>query len=400
MAPPPVAVALPGRGRGVPARRALALALVVAVAVLAATPPAWAEPTVTAEGAVLWEPASDARIVDVAADEPRPMASTTKIMTALLALEEAGPDEVVTVSANAAAIGRTPGAATLRLTEGQELAMERLVAGILLESGNDGAVAIAEHLAGSEEAFVERMNARAAEAGLDDTDFRDSSGLNADPEHAASPADLAELGALAMADATFAELVGRTSVDDPVLGSLDNRNELLATYEGATGVKTGFTSLAGLCLVASAERDGRTLYAVVLGSDASFADSAALLDHGFDTTRLLAVDDDEPLLQYRWADTEVPLVLADGLAETLPAEAEVRAEATLAVSLARPAPAGASAGELVVTVDGEDLTAGQLHLAEPVEASAGPPGAGAVGAALAEDLRALARLAPVEVDVD
>ncbi len=398
MAPPPAALATTARGRGL--RPAGAVALLVVLAVLSAAPPAWAEPAVTAEGAVLWEPASDARIVDVDADTARPMASTTKIMTALLALEEADPDELVTVSANAAAIGRTPGAATLRLEEGQELAMERLVAGILLESGNDGAVAIAEHLAGSEEVFVERMNARAVEAGLAATDFRDSSGLNTDPAHAASPADLAELGAVAMADATFAELVGRTSIDDPVLGRLDNRNELLGTYEGATGVKTGFTSLAGFCLVASAERDGRTLFAVVLGSDDSFADSAALLDHGFDTTRLLRVEDDVSLLRYRWADTEVPLVLADGLAETLPAEAEITAEATLDPTLERPAPAGASAGELVVTVDGEDLDAGALHLAAPVDAGGGTNGAGAVGAAVADGLRALARLAPAEVEVD
>ena len=398
MAAAPAAAATPVHGRGPAAARALALALVLAV--LAAAPPARAEPTVTAEGAVLWEPASAARIVDVAADEARPMASTTKIMTALLALEEAGPDEVVTVSANAAEVGRTPGGATLRLEEGQELAMEHLVAGILLESGNDGAVAIAEHLAGSEEAFAERMNARAAEAGLVDTTFRNSSGLPADPEHIASPADLAELGAIAMADATFAETVGQSALEAPVVGRLDNRNELLDTYEGATGVKTGFTSLAGLCLVATAERDGRTLYAVVLGSDDSFADSAALLDHGFDTTRLVSVDDDEPLLRYRWADAEAPLVLADGLAETLPAEAEVTAEATLDASLGRPAPAGAAAGELVVSVDGEAVATQELRLAAPVEAAAEASGASAVGAALADGLRGLARLAPAEVEVD
>ncbi|MFO8075445.1 MAG: D-alanyl-D-alanine carboxypeptidase family protein [Egibacteraceae bacterium] len=389
-------------GAATPARvRSLSAALgaLLALAALTVAPPAQAEPAVTAEGAVLWEPASDERLVDVAADEARPMASTTKIMTALLALEEAGPDETVTVSAEAAATGRAPGAATLRLEEGQELALEHLIAGILLESGNDGAVAIAEHLAGSEEGFVERMNARADEAGLTDTTFLNSSGLTDDPEHAASPADLAELGALAMAEGAFAEIVGQPVIDDPVLGRLDNRNELLDAYEGATGVKTGFTSLAGLCFVASAERDGRTLYAVVLDSEDSFADAAALLDHGFASTRLVRVDGDEPLLRYRWADAEAPLVI-EGLAETLPVDAEVVGEATLDASVERPAPAGTSAGELVVTVDGETVATAELQLGSPVEAAAEDRGAGAVGAALADGLRGLARLAPSEVVLD
>ena len=241
-------------------------------------------PTLTATGAVLFDPADGVILAGLDERVGRPMASTTKIMTVLLALEvlqsgSVAPD--VTVSANAAATGQLPGVATLGLREGDVVPLRDLLAADLLQSGNDGAVAIAEHISGSETAFVAQMNQRVATLGLEDTGFVDSSGLSNDPAHRASPLDLALLGQEAMSHPDFAAWAGSATLDVPPFGVLDNRNELLQVYEGTTGIKTGFTNLAGLTLVASAQRDGRTLYAVVLGSEDRVGDTIALFDHGF-----------------------------------------------------------------------------------------------------------------------
>lgn len=349
-------------------------------------------PAVTAAGAVLWDPADDRVLHGVAEDEPRPMASTTKMMTALLALEVGAGDDPVTVSERAAGVG----GASVGLTPGQTLPVHDLLAGLLLHSGNDAAVAVAEHVAGSEPAFVDRMNARAAELGLDRTTFVNASGLTDDPRHAASPLDLARLAEEFMADDTLAELAGATSVDVPGLGSFPNRNELLATYRGATGVKTGFTSLAGQCLVASATRDGRTLYAVVLDSDGSFADAAALLDHGFgDFARAEPLPAGAAATRHRWPDAAVELVAEEPLAATVPVGADLawRADVT---PLSRPVDAGADAGRAVLLAGGEEVGQVPLRSAAAVPADRPREPAGRAGAALQETLRALAWTEPVE----
>lgn len=381
--------------RGVARTRSLLLAAVLLVALAA---PAAAEPEISAAGALLWEPASDAVLLDREADAPRPMASTTKIMTALLVLEEADLDDDVTISANAAQVGAVPGAATLALQTGQTVPMRTLLTAIMTESANDAAVAIAEHLAESEAAFAERMNARAEELGLSATRFVNASGLTNDPEHVASPADLAELARVAMQDPDFAELAGAAFLIDEVAGPLDNRNELLGTYEGATGVKTGFTELAGRTLVASATRGERTLYAVVLGAEDSFADAAALLDYGFDDFVLLSLPTDAEVAAYRWADTDVPVTLTTGLSETLPVDAGIAASLRLRPALSPPVAAGTPAGELVVLLDGEEFDRLEVQIARDVAPPTPGPPSEQIGAAIADGLRALARTEPIPVD--
>ncbi len=277
-----------------PVLGALLLALTQVAAVAPPRPiervPPPRPPVVSAPAWVLYDETNDLMLSAVAADDPRPMASTTKIMTALLAIESGRLDEVVTVSARAAGVGE----ATIGLVEGERLPMEMLVYALLIRSGNDAATAVAEHLAGSVEAFVARMNARAAGLGMTATSFVNPHGLDADG-HFSSPRDLLTLARFAMTNGRFAEMVGTTRyrITDAPDGSeriAEATNDLLTSYRGTFGVKTGFTFRAGLVIVAGAVRDGRTLYTVVMGAEgprAHFSDAATLLDHGFEEHRIV-----------------------------------------------------------------------------------------------------------------
>ena len=376
-----------------------AVALAVAVVVGSTAPPVVAAPPdLTAEGAVLWDPADDRVLWGKAARMPLRPASTTKIMTVLLALEAGAIDDTVTVSATAVEVGRRPGAATLGLRVGQQIAMRSLLSGLVLRSGNDAAVAVAEHIAGSEAAFVEKMNARAAEIGMRDTTFLNATGLTDDSDHASTALDLARLAEVALRNDEFAAWAAAPALDVEDLGSLTNRNELLTRYDGATGVKTGYTNLAGLCLVASATREGRALIAVVLGADDSafdrhFTEAAAILDHGFDDFRRPhPVRAGVTVTHYRWSDASVPVVAAEPLARTVPATARVRWRVVLDPGVARPVEAGHALGsaELVVgrtTVDTTPVLAG-----EAVTAPADRPAAAAAGGAVQDALRTFGRL--------
>jgi D-alanyl-D-alanine carboxypeptidase len=359
--------------------------------------PAISAPAVSAAGAVLWDPADERALFERAADVPRPMASTTKVMTALLALEAGTVDDEVVVSPAAAAADDAPGAAGLGLSAGQRIPMRSLLAGLVVRSGNDAAVAVAEHVDGNEAAFVARMNSRARALGLGATAFVNASGLTDDPGHHATPVDLARLGARAMAQPEFAAWAGAGELVVPGLPPLRNRNELLGAYPGATGVKTGYTALAGWCLVASATRDKRTLFAVVLGSTDSVADAAALLDFGFTGfTRPTPVHAGRVAF-YRWADTAVPVRADESLGRTVPADARVTWTVRLAPTARRPVAAGAPLGEAELVVDGLVVDAVDLRADRAVgpPPTDGPP-AWLAGSALHDALRAFARAAPVQ----
>ncbi|MGH2699480.1 MAG: D-alanyl-D-alanine carboxypeptidase family protein [Actinomycetota bacterium] len=208
-----------------------------------------------------------------------PNASTTKMMTAVLALREGGQGEEVRVSQAAA----DAGGGGLDLSAGELWPAESLLAALLLSSSNDAAVALAEHVSGSEEAFVELMNAEARTLGLRHTAFVTPHGLD-EPGHYSSARDLAAIAALLLAEPQLRRIVA--SPESRVRGPrgtvlIDNRNLLLETYSGAIGVKTGYTRGAGNALVSAAVRRERRLIAVVLRSEDSFADTRALLDYGF-----------------------------------------------------------------------------------------------------------------------
>lgn len=217
--------------------------------------------------------------------ERRPMASTTKIMTALVALENAALADRVTVSAQAVRV--TGSDAGLR--PGQELTMLELLYALMLPSGNDAANVIAEHVAGSQEAFADLMTRRAHELGATRTRFANAHGLD-DPNHYSTAHDLALLSVTAMRFPTFRQVVRTPSFQAQSIGlSWQNTNRLLWGFEGIEGIKTGTTSLAGYCLVAAASRDGMQLISVVLGSTDRWSDSTRLLEYGFDEFQLITV---------------------------------------------------------------------------------------------------------------
>ena len=246
-------------------------------------------PEVTAEAWLLWDDTFQRELGSLQANEARAMASTTKMMTALVALENSNLDDEVIVSEDAAAIGESE----IDLVPGETWRMEDLLRALLLRSANDAAVAIAEHVGGSVPGFVRLMNETAVELGLADSHFMNPHGLDQEG-HFSSARDLLNTALIGMEDPLFAEIVGTRSSTFPGTPDGEERvasttNALLSTFEGAIGVKTGFTDDAGLTMVAAAERDGRRLYAIVMGSSDHFADAAALLRYGFNAFGLLNV---------------------------------------------------------------------------------------------------------------
>ncbi len=240
----------------------------------------------------------------------RAPASTTKVLTALLALESARLDETVTVSRNAA---WTPGSSA-NLSTGQKMALEQILHGLLLRSGNDAAVAVAEHLSGSVDRFARLMNERSQELGATNSQWKNPHGLD-NPGHFSTAFDLAMISRVAMLYPKFAEIVGtKTYSPQGMSGSWSTTNRLLWSYAGAEGIKTGTTSKAGHCLVAAASRDGRQLISVVLGSRDRWADSAKLLNYGFGNFHLIPIAaKGQVMAEYKVEGAVTPLVQAVAL---------------------------------------------------------------------------------------
>lgn len=241
-------------------------------------------PSVTAASWILYDESTDMVLAEWDADTRRPMASITKIMTVMLALENGGVNDEVVVSEVAAG----QGGQEMDLVAGETLTLGALVRAAIVRSGNDAAAAIAEHIGGSIDGFVEMMNERAVELGMENTRFANPNGLDASG-HYSSARDMLILSRQAMSMPEFAELArSRVLVfpDTPngTQRTATNTNRILNSYEGVIGVKTGETPNAGLTYVGAAERDGRRLYAVVfrsVGQRAHFADVIALYDWAF-----------------------------------------------------------------------------------------------------------------------
>ncbi|MBE6652096.1 MAG: D-alanyl-D-alanine carboxypeptidase [Ruminococcaceae bacterium] len=236
---------------------------------------------VSAKGAVLLEAETGTVIFGHQQNLRLPMASTTKIMTALVALEQLPSDTPVTITADAVGIEGS----SIYLTEGETLTMEQLLYALLLESANDAAVAIAIAVAGGVDEFAELMNRRARDLDLTQTHFTNPHGLD-NEEHYTTALELAKITQAALANPTFRRICSTRRHTIPLNGSegtrvLVNHNKLLAAYPGCIGVKTGFTKKTGRCLVSAAERDGVTLIAVTLNAPDDWRDHAAMLDYGF-----------------------------------------------------------------------------------------------------------------------
>ena len=235
---------------------------------------------VSAKGAALYNPDTDTFLYEKNADTRYPMASTTKIMTALVAAEETDLSEEVMIPAEAVGIEGS----SLYLCEGEKFTMEELLYGLMLRSANDAATAIALTVSGSVSAFADKMNEKAAALGLTDTHFENPHGLDA-PAHYTTARDLARLGAAAIqneAVRTIASTYKKTIGEGESTRLIVNHNKLLRSYEGAIGLKTGFTKKCGRCLVGAAEKNGITLVTATLSAPDDWADHTRMLDYGFD----------------------------------------------------------------------------------------------------------------------
>ena len=239
-------------------------------------------PDITAEAWILYDDTFDQVLASEQADTRREVASTTKMMTALVVLDEAGVDDLVEISEAADAVGESE----IGLVAGEDpWTVGDLLTSMLTRSANDAAVALAQHVGGSIDGFADLMNLKAKELGLENSQFKNPHGLDA-PGHFSSARDLLTVALAGLDNATFAQIVQLESANMPDTPEGEPRvaiatNLLLSEYPGTIGVKTGYTDLAGLTLVAAAERDGRRLFVVVLNSEAHFADASALLDYGF-----------------------------------------------------------------------------------------------------------------------
>ena len=317
-----------------------------------------AGPAVSRPSALLMEKQTGTVLFAQDEHTPREPASVTKIMTLLLVMEaiDSGAlsyDDVVTGSAHAAGMGGSQ----IWLKENEQMTVRDLLKAVCIVSGNDAAVALAEHLAGSEDAFVERMNARAQELGMNDTHFVNCTGLPA-AGHLTSACDIALMSRELILHHPDIRQFTTVWMDSLRGGEsmLVNTNKLIRFYDGATGLKTGSTGSAGYCLSATAEKNGMELIAVVLKgktSDERFSDAKSLLNYGFSTWSLVTVTPDEVLppvpVMLGVRGTVQPVLTSENtlLVEKTLANGLTK-EVALAESVAAPVYAGDTLGQLTV----------------------------------------------------
>ena len=317
-----------------------------------------AGPAVSCPSALLMEKQTGTVLFAQDEHTPREPASVTKIMTLLLVMEaiDSGAlsyDDVVTGSAHAAGMGGSQ----IWLKENEQMTVRDLLKAVCIVSGNDAAVALAEHLAGSEDAFVERMNAQAQELGMNDTHFVNCTGLPA-AGHLTSACDIALMSRELILHHPDIRQFTTVWMDSLRGGEsmLVNTNKLIRFYDGATGLKTGSTGSAGYCLSATAEKNGMELIAVVLKgktSDERFSDAKSLLNYGFSTWSLVTVTPDEVLppvpVTLGVRGTVQPVLTSENtlLVEKTLANGLTK-EAALAESVAAPVYAGDTLGQLTV----------------------------------------------------
>lgn len=249
-------------------------------------------PSVEAGAAIVMDTESGRVLFEKNAYTKMPMASTTKIMTAIVAIENGNLDDFVTVSQRAAGIWGS----TIGLKKGQKYTLKELLFGLMLPSGNDAAIAIAEHIGGSVEGFVSKMNDKAFEIGAIDTQFKSPHGLDMDG-HYSTAYDMALITRFALTKPVISSIVRTKAASIPGI-NLYNTNEMLDAYPGADGVKTGYTGKAGRCLVTSATRDNWRIISVVLNCSTRYKraqSSKNMLDYAFGNYKKYSVIDSAEL---------------------------------------------------------------------------------------------------------
>lgn len=330
-----------------------------------------------AKSAILMEESTGNILYESNPDERLPIASVTKVMTMLLIMEalDSGKislDDMVTVSENAMSYGGS----TMFLETGEQLTVNDMLKGIAVASANDGCVAMAEHLAGSESAFVDMMNEKAKELGMENTHFMNTNGLDED-DHYSSARDVAIMSRELMKHET---IFNYTSIwMDTLRGGkfqLANTNKLIRFYDGANGLKTGSTSKALCCLSAAAKRNDMQLIAVVLGAPTSaerFASAKSLLDYGFANyavnTQITAGDEVQKIAVEKGVDKEVGVVAGDSCSTLVKKgqEDNITKEIKIDEMITAPIEAGQKIGTMTISRDGEVIADIDLNASSAVE---------------------------------
>lgn len=328
-------------------------------------------PSASAECSCLYLPHNKSVVYGKNENRRHPMASTTKIMTALVAIENSDPSEEVTVSPAAVGVEGS----SIYLSAGERQTMEALLYAMLLESANDAAAAIAIHIGGSIYGFADMMNEKAEELGLVDTHFMNPHGL-ADDEHYTTALELAKITASALENDLFHEIVSTQKKTITVRNGegvrvLRNHNKLLRSYPDCTGVKTGFTKKSGRCLVSAAEREGLRLIAVTLDAPDDWRDHTAMLDFGFSLYR--------GCVPYSAYTCRIPVLLGerDSISLSLSdpqsfvlrrGEAPVEARVEVNRYAIAPIQKGDRLGRVVYTQNGEEIAEAPLLASEDVAA--------------------------------
>ena len=330
-----------------------------------------------AKSAILMEESTGNILYESNPDERLPIASVTKVMTMLLIMEavDSGKislDDMVTASENAMSYGGS----TMFLETGEQLTVNDMLKGIAVASANDGCVAMAEHLAGSESAFVDMMNEKAKELGMENTHFMNTNGLDED-DHYSSARDVAIMSRELMKHET---IFNYTSIwMDTLRGGkfqLANTNKLIRFYDGANGLKTGSTSKALCCLSAAAKRNDMQLIAVVLGAPTSaerFASAKSLLDYGFANyavnTQITAGDEVQNIAVEKGVDKEVGVVAGDSCSTLVKKgqEDNITKEIKIDETITAPIEAGQKIGTMTISRDGEVIADIDLNASSAVE---------------------------------
>lgn len=311
--------------------------------------------SLSAKSAALYEPSTDSFLIEKNSKIRLPMASTTKIMTAVVALENAKLTDTVTVDERSAGIEGS----SAYLSVGDKYTLLDMLYALMLASANDAATAIACSVSGSVERFVELMNQKCEELSLTDTHFENPSGLDAEG-HCTTACDLARLSAYALTNDTFKMLCStyKKSISyDGKVRNFVNHNKLLKQYPDAIGVKTGFTKKCGRCLVSAAVRDGVTLVGVTLDAPNDWQDHKKMLDYGFDMLEECKIANPADF------KFDIPLLFSDGEAitaqnvtefkATLPKGAKITSEVQIPPYMTAPVKKGDVIGRVVFSADGK-----------------------------------------------
>ncbi|HYE81226.1 MAG TPA: D-alanyl-D-alanine carboxypeptidase family protein [Clostridia bacterium] len=341
-------------------------------------------PEITAPSAILIDARSGKVLYEKNADEKRYPASTTKVMTGLLAVEHGKMDEVITVGKNPPLIER--GSSQIYLITGEQLTMEQLLYALMLESANDAAVAIAEHISGSVEEFSELMNSKAKELGATNTSFVNPNGLHSD-NHFTTARDLAMIAKYAMTLEKFRSVVKEVKYTIPKTNKQEERNYITNSnkliwetydnfrYEYATGIKTGYTTKSKQCLVGGAKKGDLELISVIMGADGQnvYKDTVALFEYGFanyQNVEILKKDQIVTSVSVKEGEEKINLLAAEDFSLVLSqeerdkVEMEIKTDDTMRETVKK----GEVLGTMLINVNGKEVKKVDLLSSVEIEA--------------------------------